>query len=106
MIFGPKSRGEEAVNANNTYHPYYFNESLTEQIKNDPIEFKMIKEYAACFGTAPVQLFFETPKPKEALFSPLSKNMFKFVDRKKLSKDKIICIKSTKSHIAYASKDG
>lgn len=106
LIFGPKSRGEKAMEAKNKFHPYFFPESLTEETEQDPQLEGLIKEYAACFGAAPTQLFFEDPQPKMALFNPLQEKMFSVMDVKNISDKPVILIKATKSTIAFASNDG
>lgn len=53
MIFGISSRGEKAVQIDNIFHPFFFSEIQQEF---DPyLVFK--REYAACFGQAPSQIF-------------------------------------------------
>lgn len=76
LIFGPKSRLPEAAEANNVFHPYFYETALTPEVINDPVQYGLVKEYAACFGTVPGKLFNTTPpyKNRSALFS----NIFSF----------------------------
>ena len=65
LIFGVLSRGEESVSVNNVFSPYFFETAITPEVLEDPKQLKFIQEYAACFGHAPRQLFFEPHKSKK-----------------------------------------
>jgi hypothetical protein len=67
LIFGRKSPPPLVAAANNVFHPYFFESAL---VGADPTTIPLIKEYAACFGAAPVQLFSESP-PMRAVAPPL-----------------------------------
>jgi hypothetical protein len=54
LIFGPQSRTPLAAQADNLFHPYFFETAL---VGAEPQAIALIKEYAACFGAAPVQIF-------------------------------------------------
>lgn len=53
MIFGISSRGEKAVHIDNIFHPFFF----FEETKENDDDLVLRKEYAACFGQAPSQIF-------------------------------------------------
>ena len=72
LVFGPKSRGPEAEAANNVFHPHFYEESL---INADPAQVTVIKEYAACFGTAPRRLFKESPGGRRIAPQPFPDSM-------------------------------
>jgi hypothetical protein len=63
LVFGPHSRPPLADAADNLFHPYFFESAL---VGADSRAVALIKEYAACFGAAPVQLFAHVP-PKRAV---------------------------------------
>ena len=62
LIFGPKSRGKLADEADNLFHPFFYEETL---LTADPSKTQLIKEYGACFGAAPRQLFTSKPGPRK-----------------------------------------
>ena len=62
LIFGPKSRGKLADEADNLFHPFFYEETL---LTADPCKTQLIKEYGACFGAAPRQLFTSKPGPRK-----------------------------------------
>jgi hypothetical protein len=47
--------------ANNVFHPFFYDTSL----QGDEARLDMVREYAACFGTIPGQLFDETPPARD-----------------------------------------
>ena len=67
LIFGVNSRGNEARLFNNIFAPYFFETALTPDILNNPAQLKFVQEYAACFGHAPKQIFFEPHKSRQVL---------------------------------------
>ncbi|OHS92942.1 hypothetical protein TRFO_12118 [Tritrichomonas foetus] len=67
LIFGPRSRMPLAKEHNNVFHPYYYE---TAAIGKTGKDLEIVREYAACFGSAPKQLFFDDP-PQRSI-SPIS----------------------------------
>jgi hypothetical protein len=65
LIFGPTSRAPLFEQANNVFHPYFYETSLTPEVKADPKTLAMIQEYSACFGAIPGQLFDESPPTRD-----------------------------------------
>lgn len=73
LIFGVTSRGPGAEKANNLFTPYYFEDSITKEVLNDPARLSFIQEYVACFGQAPSLLFTDYhPQKKFAIPYQLS----------------------------------
>ena len=66
LTFGFKSRGPEAEKANNLFHPYFFDDSITNEVLQNPSQLHLIQEFAACFGQAP-SLLFTSPHPSKKL---------------------------------------
>ncbi|KAK8841149.1 hypothetical protein M9Y10_027349 [Tritrichomonas musculus] len=68
IIFGPHSRMPLSNEANNVFHPYFYETSLDKAkgLASDESEMmiKLIKEYAACFGICPLQIFDKLPEAK------------------------------------------
>ena len=82
LIFGVNSRLPNSRAVNNVFHPYYYETAIEGKSGK---ELEIIQEYAACFGSAPIQLFKE-PHPLRQI-SPVSfKNVF-FGEEKNLILD-------------------
>jgi len=71
LIFGTKSRGIPAIRAKNLYNPAFFDESLSNDIKTDPIKLTFAQEYVACFGSAARQIFNSSHPPCKFSILPL-----------------------------------
>ncbi|KAK8895657.1 hypothetical protein M9Y10_024127 [Tritrichomonas musculus] len=73
LIFGYKSRGKAAEEANNTYHPYTYPEIIDNpEIANDPCLLTAVQDWAVNYGTC-ADLAFTTPHPtKFQYFVPTS----------------------------------
>jgi len=71
QIFGFSSRGPEAYKIDNVFSPNFYDTSITKEVINDPERFKFIREYSACFGAAPHQIFNE-PHPSKKLLPSIS----------------------------------
>jgi len=69
LVFGYASRGQGAIDMNNVFSPMFFDSYLTDSVKSDQKQLHFAQEYAACFGQAPMQLFFEPHKGKVNPFS-------------------------------------
>jgi hypothetical protein len=67
LIFGPHSRAPLFEEVNNMFHPFFYETAL----KGDPRNLPLVREYSACFGAIPVQLFDELPLPRFAPRDPL-----------------------------------
>ena len=63
LIFGYKQRGEEAIKANNLFHPVSYEDGKDFDEK-DEMEIRMIQIQATEFGQCPNQLFL-SPHPKK-----------------------------------------
>jgi hypothetical protein len=76
MIFGVTSRGNEAESIHNSFSPFFYPEYMTPAVRANPEAFEFARQYAACFGQAPLQLFHQphpsrTSRPREiGYFSP------------------------------------
>ncbi|KAK8898620.1 hypothetical protein M9Y10_000912 [Tritrichomonas musculus] len=66
LIFGPNSRLPNSEKVNNVFHPYYYDTSIVGKTDS---EIEIIREYTACFGSAPRQLFIDEPPQRN--FSPI-----------------------------------
>ena len=65
LIFGYKSRGKEAVQAFNDFHPFSYPECITNRAQFGDMG-NMIEDHAATFGVVPQQIFSEA-SPKKAV---------------------------------------
>ena len=65
MIFGVTSRGPKALEINNLFNPQFFEESVTDEVRNNPEQLMFIQEYAACFGQGPHQIFKDGNHPQK-----------------------------------------
>ena len=65
LIFGYKSRGKEAVQSYNDYHPFSYPDCLANRAQFNEMG-NMIEDHAANFGVVPQQLFTE-PSPKKTI---------------------------------------
>ncbi|OHT00229.1 hypothetical protein TRFO_33100 [Tritrichomonas foetus] len=65
LIFGPKSRPPLSEKYNNLFHPFYYETAAHGRTGKN---LEMVREYAACFGEAPLQIFDQ--KPPRRHFSP------------------------------------
>lgn len=72
LIFGPKSRGACADAADNLFHPFFYEETL---LTADAATLPLIKEYGACFGAAPRQLFGKSPPGRSLVTIPLHQSI-------------------------------
>ncbi|OHT05863.1 Beige/BEACH domain containing protein [Tritrichomonas foetus] len=79
LIFGVNSRGNEALLHDNVFAPYFFEDSITSEVLNDPAQLKFIQEYACCFGSAPRQLFDEPHRSRKHKKKPISTFSHKFM---------------------------
>jgi hypothetical protein len=61
LIFGPRSRPPLSQTSDNQFHPWFYDTSLTPEVLENPQMVSVVREYAACFGTIPIQLFDSTP---------------------------------------------
>ena len=80
LIFGYKQRGEEAIKANNLFHPVSY-EDGRDFAGKDEMEIRMIQIQATEFGQCPNQLF-SRPHPKK--FSKGINEIFMNFDEKDL----------------------
>jgi hypothetical protein len=77
LIFGPRSRPPLAQTCDNQFHPWFYDTALTPEVLENPQMVSVVREYAACFGMIPLQLFDSTP-PARTDFSirfPVALNM-------------------------------
>lgn len=74
LIFGPHSRLPLSVEVNNVFHPYFYDSAMDNLSKIEPSQRELtrtlIKEYAACFGFGPSQIFEKFPEPKTKIPIP------------------------------------
>jgi hypothetical protein len=68
LIFGPHSRTPLFTEVDNVFHPFFYETALTPETTASPARSAMIREYAACFGNVPAQLFDEVPVRRERFF--------------------------------------
>jgi hypothetical protein len=68
LVFGPNSRTPLNDKHFNTYNKYFYDSVLTREVLNNPIETKVVKEFTACFGAVPAQIF--DGHPPARVFSP------------------------------------
>lgn len=59
LIFGYKQNGRNAVEANNTFHAFCYEHSVTREVLNDPSQLLFIQQHAASFGITPRQIFLD-----------------------------------------------
>ncbi|KAJ8248534.1 hypothetical protein GJAV_G00243040 [Gymnothorax javanicus] len=57
LIFGYRQRGQAAVEAVNTFHPYFYAETLDADSLSDPLKKSTILGFVSNFGQIPRQLF-------------------------------------------------
>uniref|UniRef100_A0A8B9C663 WDFY family member 4 n=1 Tax=Anser brachyrhynchus TaxID=132585 RepID=A0A8B9C663_9AVES len=74
LIFGHKQHGSAAVEAVNTYHPYFYGDKMDLNNIKDPLIKSTILGFISNFGQIPkqVSLDYETPPQKLNMFSVLS----------------------------------
>ena len=70
LIFGFKQQGPEAVRAQNTFHQYCYQSSVTKEILRDPEMLMTIQTQASNVGIIPRQLF-TSSHPKRVSYSPI-----------------------------------
>jgi hypothetical protein len=68
LIFGPRSRPPLAQLTDNQFHPWFYDTALTPDVLENPQMVSVVREYTACFGMIPLQLFDSTP-PSRTDFS-------------------------------------
>ncbi|XP_042565532.1 WD repeat- and FYVE domain-containing protein 4 isoform X2 [Clupea harengus] len=66
LIFGVRQQGPAAVEAINSFHPYFYPHSLDPQLLQDPLQRSTILGYINNFGQVPKQLF---TKPHPSRFA-------------------------------------
>jgi hypothetical protein len=64
LLFGPNAHAPLFTKVNNVFHPFFYETSLT----GDAMRRAMVRDYSACFGTIPLQIFDDHPPPR--VFSP------------------------------------
>ncbi|XP_064174183.1 WD repeat- and FYVE domain-containing protein 4-like [Anguilla rostrata] len=69
LIFGCKQRGQAAVDAVNTFHPYFYAETLDADSLKDPLKKSTILGFVSNFGQIPRQLF-SKPHPARSGHKP------------------------------------
>lgn len=57
LVFGYKQKGKNAVEADNTFHPYCYGDSITKKVLKDPELLLEIQQHAGSFGIIPRQVF-------------------------------------------------
>ena len=92
LIFGSNSRLPEAEHCNNTYHPYFYETALDGNVAPDMI--KMIKEYAACFGSVPAKLFDKPISQRMPFIRATLRNELPL--EMQVSEDRILCVRMRK----------
>ncbi|XP_066548903.1 WD repeat- and FYVE domain-containing protein 4 [Amia ocellicauda] len=64
LIFGFKQQGPSAVEAVNTFHPYFYAERLDADSMKDPLKKSTILGFVSNFGQIPKQLFTKPHPPR------------------------------------------
>ncbi|XP_006897794.1 PREDICTED: WD repeat- and FYVE domain-containing protein 4-like [Elephantulus edwardii] len=72
LIFGYKQQGPAAVEAVNTFHPYFYGEKMDFSRIEDPLIKSTILGFVSNFGQVPKQLFTKPHPARMALGKPLS----------------------------------
>ena len=105
LMFGPHSRLPLSKEADNIFHPYFYDETMNAALaQNDEGKIALIKEYAACFGSCPLQLFDQIPEPRN--FTKLSIDINLDMARKlKFEGSKIISLCSDNTYKAYNNQN-
>ncbi|KAJ3427562.1 beige/beach-related [Anaeramoeba flamelloides] len=89
LIFGYKSRGDEAAEAENVFYYLTYVDRLNFKLLTDPKQLKLIYSQIDGFGQCPTQLF-KKPHPKKMAFSIIQKkrklNIFNLLTRLKFKK--------------------
>ncbi|KAL4641072.1 WD repeat- and FYVE domain-containing protein 4 isoform X1 [Arapaima gigas] len=75
LIFGFKQQGLAAMDAVNTFHPYFYVEKLDAENLKDPLKKQTILGYISNFGQIPKQLFSKPHSPRTAHKSSLVKEI-------------------------------
>ena len=71
LMFGSKSRGKAALEADNLYHPNFYESALTETVLNSSKELSFLQDFVVCFGQAPRQLFTKQHSCRVPMFQSL-----------------------------------
>ncbi|XP_010219139.1 PREDICTED: LOW QUALITY PROTEIN: WD repeat- and FYVE domain-containing protein 4 [Tinamus guttatus] len=69
LIFGYKQHGSAAVEAVNTYHPYFYGDKMELNNIKDPLIKSTILGFISNFGQIPKQLFTKPHPPRKAVLS-------------------------------------
>jgi hypothetical protein len=82
LVFRPHAQAPLKYQVDNYFHPWFYDTAVTPEVRADQASLSVIREWAACFGVVPAQLFEEAPGPREVYvehfwnltkFSPLGK---------------------------------
>lgn len=77
LIFGFKQTGENAVQADNTFHPYSYSSYLTPQVRKDKEKMKTIQMTIVEFGITPNQIIKTNPHPLRTVVEDIPRRSFK-----------------------------